>query len=60
MAAVLTPPVVTSRLAEAIGYDDPDRAKFLRAGVGFGGGAACQDIRAFARNRAGELGADEA
>ncbi|MFG2801556.1 UDP-glucose dehydrogenase family protein [Streptomyces pseudovenezuelae] len=42
-------------LAEAIGYDDRIGKKFLRAGVGFGGGCLPKDIRAFA-HRAGELG----
>ncbi|MFC5722182.1 UDP-glucose dehydrogenase family protein [Streptomyces gamaensis] len=47
------------RLAEAIGHDDRIGRKFLRAGVGFGGGCLPKDIRAFMA-RAGELGADEA
>ena len=42
-------------LAEALGYDDRIGAKFLRAGVGFGGGCLPKDIRAFMA-RAGELG----
>ncbi|SDN04744.1 UDPglucose 6-dehydrogenase [Streptomyces sp. cf386] len=42
-------------LAEAIGYDDRIGPKFLRAGVGFGGGCLPKDIRAFA-HRADELG----
>ncbi|MGI5377529.1 UDP-glucose dehydrogenase family protein [Streptomyces sp. CA-251387] len=42
-------------LAEAIGYDDRIGRKFLRAGVGFGGGCLPKDIRAFA-HRADELG----
>ena len=42
-------------LAEAIGYDDRIGGKFLRAGVGFGGGCLPKDIRAFA-HRADELG----
>ncbi|MBW8801677.1 MAG: UDP-glucose/GDP-mannose dehydrogenase family protein [Streptomyces sp.] len=42
-------------LAEAIGYDDRIGKKFLRAGVGFGGGCLPKDIRAFA-HRADELG----
>ncbi|MFF4210624.1 UDP-glucose dehydrogenase family protein [Streptomyces sp. NPDC001796] len=42
-------------LANAIGYDDRIGAKFLRAGVGFGGGCLPKDIRAFA-HRADELG----
>ncbi|WP_069762828.1 UDP-glucose/GDP-mannose dehydrogenase family protein [Streptomyces sp. LUP47B] len=41
-------------LAEAIGYDDRIGKKFLRAGVGFGGGCLPKDIRAFA-HRADEL-----
>ncbi|MFF1306436.1 UDP-glucose dehydrogenase family protein [Streptomyces sp. NPDC058307] len=42
-------------LSEAIGYDDRIGKKFLRAGVGFGGGCLPKDIRAFA-HRADELG----
>jgi UDPglucose 6-dehydrogenase len=48
-----------SELAQAIGYDDRIGPKFLRAGLGFGGGCLPKDIRAFMA-RAGELGADEA
>ncbi|MDO5084153.1 MAG: UDP-glucose/GDP-mannose dehydrogenase family protein [Arachnia propionica] len=48
-----------TRLAEAIGYDDRIGAKFLQAGIGFGGGCLPKDIRAFMA-RAGELGVDEA
>ncbi len=47
------------RLAEAIGHDDRIGRKFLRAGIGFGGGCLPKDIRAFMA-RAGELGADQA
>ncbi|WBO65880.1 UDP-glucose dehydrogenase family protein [Streptomyces camelliae] len=47
------------QLAEAIGYDDRIGRKFLRAGIGFGGGCLPKDIRAFMA-RAGELGADQA
>ncbi|MFG2637800.1 UDP-glucose dehydrogenase family protein [Streptomyces sp. NPDC048362] len=47
------------RLAEAIGHDDRIGKKFLRAGIGFGGGCLPKDIRAFMA-RAGELGADQA
>jgi UDPglucose 6-dehydrogenase len=47
------------RLAEAIGYDDRIGHKFLRAGIGFGGGCLPKDIRAFMA-RAGELGVDQA
>ncbi|MGW7351254.1 UDP-glucose dehydrogenase family protein [Streptomyces sp. NPDC054784] len=47
------------RLAEAIGYDDRIGGKFLRAGIGFGGGCLPKDLRAFMA-RAGELGADQA
>ena len=47
------------KLAEAIGMDDRIGSKFLRAGVGFGGGCLPKDIRAFMA-RAGELGADQA
>ncbi|MBB6415643.1 UDP-glucose/GDP-mannose dehydrogenase family protein [Streptomyces sp. AK010] len=48
-----------AKLAEAIGYDDRIGRKFLRAGIGFGGGCLPKDIRAFMA-RAGELGADQA
>ncbi len=48
-----------SQLARAIGYDDRIGKKFLRAGVGFGGGCLPKDIRAF-QARAQELGAGEA
>ncbi|MFF9481456.1 UDP-glucose dehydrogenase family protein [Streptomyces sp. NPDC014733] len=47
------------KLAEAIGHDERIGKKFLRAGVGFGGGCLPKDIRAFMA-RAGELGADQA
>ncbi|MEH6375174.1 UDP-glucose/GDP-mannose dehydrogenase family protein [Streptomyces sp. KLMMK] len=47
------------KLAEAIGHDDRIGKKFLRAGVGFGGGCLPKDIRAFMA-RAGELGVDQA
>lgn len=46
-------------LAEAIGHDDRIGSKFLRAGIGFGGGCLPKDIRAF-MHRAGELGVDQA
>ena len=42
-------------LAEAIGHDDRIGAKFLRAGIGFGGGCLPKDLRAFMA-RVGELG----
>ena len=48
-----------TRLAEAIGFDDRIGPKFLRAGIGFGGGCLPKDIRAFMA-RAGELGVDQA
>ncbi|MFE9043369.1 UDP-glucose dehydrogenase family protein [Streptomyces sp. NPDC007818] len=48
-----------ARLAEAIGHDERIGNKFLRAGVGFGGGCLPKDIRAFMA-RAGELGVDQA
>ncbi|MFF3326483.1 UDP-glucose dehydrogenase family protein [Streptomyces sp. NPDC002889] len=44
-----------SVLAEAIGHDARIGNRFLRAGVGFGGGCLPKDIRAFAA-RAEELG----
>ncbi|MGW6739638.1 UDP-glucose dehydrogenase family protein [Streptomyces sp. NPDC055025] len=47
------------KLAEALGYDERIGKKFLRAGIGFGGGCLPKDIRAFMA-RAGELGADQA
>jgi UDPglucose 6-dehydrogenase len=46
-------------LALAIGYDTRIGHKFLRAGLGFGGGCLPKDIRAFMA-RAGELGVDQA
>jgi len=46
-------------LARAIGYDARIGNKFLRAGVGFGGGCLPKDIRAF-QARAQELGVGEA
>jgi len=46
-------------LAEAIGHDNRIGSRFLRAGVGFGGGCLPKDIRAF-RARAQELGAGRA
>jgi UDPglucose 6-dehydrogenase len=49
---------VTS-LARAIGYDARIGNKFLRAGIGFGGGCLPKDIRAF-RARADELGVGQA
>ncbi|MEU7041509.1 UDP-glucose dehydrogenase family protein [Streptomyces varsoviensis] len=48
-----------AKLAEAIGHDERIGRKFLRAGIGFGGGCLPKDIRAFMA-RAGELGADQA
>ncbi|MGW7383438.1 UDP-glucose dehydrogenase family protein [Streptomyces sp. NPDC054794] len=44
-----------TRLAEALGHDDRIGGRFLRSGVGFGGGCLPKDIRAFA-HRADELG----
>lgn len=35
------------KLAEAIGYDDRIGRKFLRSGIGFGGGCLPKDIRGF-------------
>jgi UDPglucose 6-dehydrogenase len=46
-------------LARAIGYDTRIGNKFLRAGIGFGGGCLPKDIRAF-QARAQELGVGEA
>jgi UDPglucose 6-dehydrogenase len=48
-----------TQLARAIGYDVRIGSKFLRAGVGFGGGCLPKDIRAF-RARADELGVGHA
>jgi UDPglucose 6-dehydrogenase len=47
------------QLATAIGYDERIGHRFLRAGLGFGGGCLPKDIRAFIA-RAGELGVDQA
>ncbi len=49
----------TVKLAEAIGLDDRIGKKFLRTGLGFGGGCLPKDIRGFMA-RAGELGAGPA
>ena len=46
-------------LAEAIGYDERIGKKFLRNGIGFGGGCLPKDIRAFMA-RAEELGVGKA
>jgi UDPglucose 6-dehydrogenase len=46
-------------LAQAIGYDPRIGSKFLKAGIGFGGGCLPKDIRAFMA-RAEELGAKQA
>ncbi|MFM7029697.1 MAG: UDP-glucose dehydrogenase family protein [Micrococcales bacterium] len=46
-------------LAEAIGYDERIGNKFLRNGIGFGGGCLPKDIRAFMA-RAEELGVGQA
>lgn len=48
-----------TRLAQAIGHDERIGPKFLRAGIGFGGGCLPKDIRAFMA-RAGELGVSDA
>jgi UDPglucose 6-dehydrogenase len=45
------------KLAEAIGYDDRIGKKFLRNGIGFGGGCLPKDIRGFIA-RADELGVE--
>ncbi|MGO1407005.1 MAG: UDP-glucose dehydrogenase family protein [Brachybacterium sp.] len=45
-----------SDVAEAIGMDDRIGHKFLRAGIGFGGGCLPKDLRGLI-SRAGELGA---
>jgi UDPglucose 6-dehydrogenase len=49
----------TVKLAEAIGYDERIGNKFLRNGIGFGGGCLPKDIRAFMA-RANELGVGHA
>ncbi|WP_301123066.1 UDP-glucose dehydrogenase family protein [Mycolicibacterium fortuitum] len=46
------------QVATAIGIDDRIGGKFLKAGIGFGGGCLPKDIRAYAA-RAGELGATD-
>lgn len=48
-----------TQLATAIGHDERIGSKFLRAGLGFGGGCLPKDIRAFMA-RAGELRVDQA
>ncbi|GAA2234963.1 UDP-glucose/GDP-mannose dehydrogenase family protein [Rarobacter faecitabidus] len=48
-----------TQLAHAIGMDDRIGPKFLRAGIGFGGGCLPKDIRAFIA-RAEELGVGDA
>ena len=48
-----------TELAHAIGFDPRIGNKFLRAGIGFGGGCLPKDIRAFMA-RAGELGVEQA
>lgn len=46
-------------LSRALGHDPRIGARYLHAGLGFGGGCLPKDIRAF-MHRAGELGADQA
>lgn len=46
-------------LSKALGYDQRIGSRFLKAGLGFGGGCLPKDIRAFSA-RAGELGAADA
>src|SRR5665648_361017 len=46
-------------LSKALSYDERIGRRFLRAGIGFGGGCLPKDIRAFMA-RAGELGVDQA
>ncbi|HZC69380.1 MAG TPA: UDP-glucose/GDP-mannose dehydrogenase family protein [Jatrophihabitans sp.] len=48
-----------TQLADAIGHDPRIGHRFLRAGLGFGGGCLPKDIRGFMA-RAGELGVDQA
>jgi UDPglucose 6-dehydrogenase len=47
------------QLSEALALDPRIGGRFLKAGLGFGGGCLPKDIRAFMA-RAGELGADQA
>ncbi len=47
------------QLADAIGRDERIGSRFLRSGIGFGGGCLGKDIRAF-RARATELGVGDA
>ncbi|MYW03662.1 UDP-glucose/GDP-mannose dehydrogenase family protein [Streptomyces sp. SID3343] len=47
------------QLSEALAFDPRIGGRFLKAGLGFGGGCLPKDIRAFMA-RAGELGADQA
>lgn len=47
------------RLAEALGLDERIGSKFLKPGLGFGGGCLPKDIRSF-KHRAEELGIGEA
>ncbi|WP_207457560.1 UDP-glucose dehydrogenase family protein [Herbiconiux sp. SYSU D00978] len=46
-------------LAQALGYDDRIGSRFLKPGLGFGGGCLPKDIRAF-KHRAEELGVGQA
>ncbi len=46
-------------LATALGYDDRIGSRFLKPGLGFGGGCLPKDIRAF-KHRAEELGVGQA
>ncbi|MCD0481537.1 UDP-glucose/GDP-mannose dehydrogenase family protein [Streptacidiphilus sp. ASG 303] len=48
-----------TRLAEALAYDDRIGGRFLKPGLGFGGGCLPKDIRAF-KHRAEELGVGQA
>jgi UDPglucose 6-dehydrogenase len=48
-----------SQLAKALSYDDRIGGRFLKPGLGFGGGCLPKDIRAFA-HRAEELGVGQA
>jgi UDPglucose 6-dehydrogenase len=48
-----------TRLAEALAFDDRIGGRFLKPGLGFGGGCLPKDIRAFA-HRAEELGVGQA
>jgi hypothetical protein len=59
LGGVTVPPEDPAALAQAIGYDERIGNKFLRNGVGFGGGCLPKDIRSLMA-RAEELGVGSA